>query len=55
MLTAPGGLVELEADGQFVREISAADPDARHLIIAPYGAALARNLGRLVTTNNAHG
>ena len=52
LLTLPGGLVELDADGGFVREIPAADPAARHLIIAPYGAAVA---SRLVTTNTAHG
>src|SRR5439155_15614444 len=52
LLALPGGLVELDADGGFVPEIPAADPAARHLIIAPYGAAVA---SRLVTTNTAHG
>jgi hypothetical protein len=55
LLTAPGGLVELRPNGQFVREISAADPNARHLIIAPHGAAASPALDRLVTTNTAHG
>jgi hypothetical protein len=55
LLTAPGGLVELGADGEFVREISAADPSARHLIIAPFGAAISPRYPRLVTTNTAHG
>src|SRR5262249_38386506 len=41
LLASPGGLVELDADGGFVRDIPAADPAARHLIIAPYGAAAA--------------
>ena len=55
ILGAPGGLVELDADGGFVREIPAADPAARHLIIAPFGAAASPSLGRLVTTNAGHG
>src|SRR5216117_1370758 len=45
ILGAPGGLVELDADGGFVREIPAADPAARHLIIAPFGAAASPSLG----------
>ncbi|HJQ84501.1 MAG TPA: selenium-binding protein SBP56-related protein [Candidatus Binatia bacterium] len=55
LLGEPGGLVELDADGSFVREISGADPAARHLIVAPYGAAVAPEDGRLVTTNAGHG
>ena len=55
ILGAPGGLVELDADGNFVREIPAADPAARHLIIAPFGAAASPSVGRLVTTNAGHG
>ena len=55
LLGAPGGLVELTADGAFLREIPAADPEARHLILAPNGAAAAPSLGRLVTTNTAKG
>jgi hypothetical protein len=55
LLGSPGGLLELDAGGQLVREVSAADPAARSLIIAPYGAAASPALGRLVTTNNAHG
>jgi len=53
LLAAPGGLVELDAEGTFVREVPAADPAARHLIVAPAGAAAAA--GRLVTTNAGHG
>src|SRR5213593_119549 len=37
------------------REILAADPAARHLIIAPFGAAASPSVGRLVTTNAGHG
>jgi 56kDa selenium binding protein (SBP56) len=55
LLGAPGGLLELNGEGQPVREISAADPAARHLILAPYGGAAAPTLGRLVTTNAGHG
>jgi hypothetical protein len=53
VVTAAGGLVEVDANGEFVREVSAADPEAQRLVIAPSGIALAGN--RLVTTNNAHG
>src|SRR5438093_1346533 len=35
--------------------VPAADPAARHLIIAPFGAAASPSLGRLVTTNAGHG
>lgn len=55
LLGAPGGLLELTADGQPVRELPAADPGARHLILAPYGGAASARLGRLVTTNAGHG
>lgn len=55
ILGAPGGLLELTADGQVVREIPAADPGARHLIVAPYAAAASPTLGRLLTTNAGHG
>ena len=50
---AGGGLVEFDADGQRVQEVSANDPEAQGLVIAPFGIALAGN--RLVTTNNGHG
>jgi hypothetical protein len=53
VVSAGGGLVELDADGQFVHEIAADDPEAQGLVIAPYGIALAGS--RLVTTNNGHG
>jgi hypothetical protein len=35
LLTAAGGLVELSADGDFVREVAAGGPDARGFIVAP--------------------
>jgi len=50
---AGGGLVEFDADGQFVQEVSANDPEAQGLVIAPFGITLAGN--RLITTNNGHG
>jgi len=55
LLGAPGGLLELTADGQVVREIAAADAAARHLIVAPYATATSPTLGRLLTTNAGHG
>jgi ribosomal protein S18 acetylase RimI-like enzyme len=55
ILGAPGGLVELDADGTFVREVPAADAAARHLIVAPSGATVVSRLDRLVTTNAGHG
>jgi hypothetical protein len=55
LLGAPGGLAVLDADGHFVRELPAADPQARHLIAAPNGAAAAPALGRLVTTSTGKG
>jgi hypothetical protein len=55
LLGAPGGLLEFTADGQVKRELSAADPAARHLIAAPAGAVVAPTLGRLITTSTGHG
>ena len=55
LLSSPGGLLLLADDGTLVREISARDPAAPSMIIAPYGAAASAEHGRLVTTNNAHG
>src|SRR5690242_2182768 len=55
LLAGAGGLVELDADGAFVREVPAGDAAARHLIIAPFGAATAPAADRLVTTNAGHG
>ena len=55
LLTAPGGLIELSADGEFVREVKAGDGDTRSLIVAPDGIAAAPSLDRVLTTNTAHG
>src|SRR6266850_1179305 len=53
LLGAPGGLLEFTADGQLVREIGAADPAARHLIIAPYATAAALYASDSVHTPSA--
>ncbi|MGD9763991.1 MAG: selenium-binding protein SBP56-related protein [Candidatus Binatia bacterium] len=50
-----GGLVEFDPRGNFVREISAADPEAKNEIIAPYSLQAKPSIDRLVTTNEAHG
>ena len=50
-----GGLVEFDASGAFVREVSAADPNAPNEIIAPYSLQAKPSLDRLLTTNEAHG
>jgi hypothetical protein len=55
LLGAPGGLVEFTADGQPKRELSAEDPAARHLIVAPAGATASPALGCLLTTSAGHG
>jgi hypothetical protein len=55
ILTAAGGLIELSADGDFVREVSARGAPSGGLIVAPAGAAVAPTLDRLVTTSTGHG
>jgi hypothetical protein len=55
LLAAPGGLVLLDTGGEYIRDLPAADPAARHLIIAPYAGAVSAAVGRLVTTNAGHG
>jgi len=55
VLEAPGGLVALDAAGKFEGEHSGAHPSARSLVVAPYGGAVSRRLGILVTTNRGHG
>jgi hypothetical protein len=52
---APGGLVELDAEGRFRAERSAAHASARSLVTAPFGAAVSRRHGLVVTTNRGHG
>ncbi len=55
VVTSAGGLVELGADGQPVREVSAADPGVRGVLFAPAGATLVPAVGRVVTSSAAHG
>jgi hypothetical protein len=55
LLTAAGGLVQLSADGEFARELSAGNASTRGLIVAPGGATASTTLDRLLTTNTAHG
>jgi hypothetical protein len=55
LLQQAGGLVELDAEGRFRREVSADPGPGYTLIVAPTGAAVVPALGLLVTTNHAHG
>jgi DNA-binding beta-propeller fold protein YncE len=52
---APGGLVELDANGRVVREITAGSDDSRGYVVAPSGVASASGARKLVTTSHAHG
>jgi hypothetical protein len=52
---APGGLVELDANGRVVREVSAGSEDSRGYVVAPSGVAYAPAARSLVTTSHAHG
>ncbi len=52
---APGGLVELDASGRVLREVSAGSDESRGYVVAPTGATIAPSLRALVTTSQAHG
>ena len=52
---APGGLVELDAGGRIVREVSAGSEESRGYVVAPSGATMAPAAKVVVTTNQAHG
>ena len=52
---APGGLVELDAKGRVVREISGGSVESRGYVVAPSGAAVAPAVKSIITTNHAHG
>jgi DNA-binding beta-propeller fold protein YncE len=52
---APGGLVELDANGRLVREVSAGSEDSRGYVVAPSGATIAPAAKTLVTTSHGHG
>ncbi|MHB8478249.1 MAG: selenium-binding protein SBP56-related protein [Steroidobacteraceae bacterium] len=52
---APGGLLEFDAHGTYLRRISAADPRAKTAVISPYGIAIKPEWNLMVTTNATHG
>ena len=52
---APGGLVELDANGRLVREVSAGSEESRGYVIAPSGGTMAPAAKVLITTSDAHG
>jgi len=55
LLTAPGGVTVLDADGRRVGEVVAAEESGRAFIVAPRGAALVPGGERVVTTSTGHG
>ncbi len=55
LLYEPGGVVEFDAAGRFLRELDAADPEAAGLVIGPHGIALSAAVDRLLTTDAGHG
>jgi hypothetical protein len=52
---APGGLLEFDEHGNFIRRISAAAQDAGNALVSPYGIAVQPEIDRFVTTNVGHG
>ena len=52
---APGGLVELDANGRVLREVTAGSEESRGYVIAPSGATVSRSTKTLITTSHAHG
>jgi hypothetical protein len=52
---APGGLLEFDAQGNYLREISAGDIDSGEKSISPYGMDIKPEIDRVLTTNAAHG
>jgi hypothetical protein len=52
---APGGLVEIDANGRVTREITAGSEDSRGYIVAPTGIATAPAARAVLTTSHAHG
>jgi hypothetical protein len=52
---APGGLVELDANGRVVREITAGSEESRGYVVAPSGIAHAAAAKVVITTSHAHG
>ncbi|GAC1624324.1 MAG: hypothetical protein NVS9B13_18790 [Candidatus Acidiferrum sp.] len=52
---APGGLLEFDAHGNYLRRISAQDNNSGTAVISPYGIAVKPEIDRMVTTNATHG
>lgn len=52
---APGGLVQLDANGRILREVSAGSDESRGYVVAPSGATIAPSVRALVTTSGGHG
>jgi hypothetical protein len=52
---APGGLLEFDSRGNYLRRVSAEDPNAGSAVISPYGIAVKPEIDRVVTTNATHG
>lgn len=48
-----GALVELDANGKFVRAASTADPAFPHALLIPYSLLVLPNLNRVISTNSA--
>jgi hypothetical protein len=52
---APGGLLEFDVKGNYIREISAGDVDSSEKSVSPYGMDIKPDVDRVLTTNAAHG
>lgn len=52
---APGGLVELDAKGRVVREVSAGSEESRGYVVAPSVGAMAPAAKAILTTSQGHG
>jgi hypothetical protein len=52
---APGGLLEFDTEGNFLRQISAQDPRAGATQISPYALVVKPDIDRILTTNEGHG
>jgi hypothetical protein len=55
VLRAPGGLLELTADGRVVGERSAGSQASAPYVVAPTGVAVGKRPALVVTTNYSHG
>jgi hypothetical protein len=55
LLHSPGGLVEFERTGHFLRELETRDPQAAGMLTSPHGIALSEETQRLILTDGGHG